>query len=271
MLQWKGRLMNARVRFIDTHLHLASVQFDDDRSEVITRALDTGVAALIEIGYDLASSHAAIALANAHPAIFAVVGIQPNHLHDLPPDWIEQIRALASHPKVVAIGEIGLDFYWMKSSPSEQEAAFRQQLALAGELGLPVVIHSRDAMSETIAVLRDAARGPGVIHSFSGDWEAAQACLELGFYLSFSGPLTFPKSTALHDVARQAPVDRLLIETDSPYLSPHPHRGQRNEPSRLIYIGQKVAELRQQSLAELAPQLWHNAMRAFPRLAAAWE
>ncbi|MCS6889658.1 MAG: TatD family hydrolase, partial [Chloroflexus sp.] len=140
---------------------------------------------------------------------------------------------------------------------------------LAGELGLPVVIHSRDAMAETIAVLRDAARGPGVMHSFSGDWPAAQACLDLGFYLSFSGPITFPKSAALHEVARQAPADRILIETDSPYLSPHPHRGQRNEPSRLVYIGQKLAELRRQSLAELAPQLWQNTCRAFPRLAAA--
>lgn len=269
MLQWGRIPMNTPIRLIDTHLHLASMQFDGDRSDVVARAFDAGVAALIEIGYDLASSHAAVALANAHPAIFAVVGIQPNHLHDLPADWIEQVRTLASHPKVVAIGEIGLDYYWMKSPPSEQEAAFRAQLALAGELGLPVVIHSRDAMAETIAVLRDAARGPGVMHSFSGDWAAAQACLELGFYLSFSGPLTFPKSTALHEVARQAPSDRILIETDSPYLSPHPHRGQRNEPSRLIYIGQKLAELREQSLAELAPQLWQNALNAFPRLAAA--
>ncbi len=260
--------MNATLRLIDTHLHLASLQFDEDRSDVIARALNAGVAIMIEIGYDLASSHAALALATSHPAIFAVVGIQPNHLNALPSDWIERIRTLAAHPKVVAIGEIGLDYYWMKSPPSVQESAFRAQLALAEELGLPVVIHSRDAMAETIAVLRDAARVPGVMHSFSGDWSAAQACLELGFYLSFSGPLTFPKSTDLHTVAQQAPIDRILIETDSPYLSPHPHRGQRNEPSRLIYIGQKLAELRQQSLPELAPQLWQNACNAFPRLAA---
>lgn len=261
--------MKSTLRLIDTHLHLASEQFNEDRSAVILRAIDAGVAAMIEIGYDLASSHAAVALANVHPAVFAVVGIQPNHLHDLPGDWIDQIRRLAAHPKVVAIGEIGLDYYWMKSPPSEQNAAFRAQLALAGELGLPVVIHSRDAMAETIAVLRDAARGSGIMHSFSGDWAAAQECLELGFYLSLSGPLTFPKSVALHEVARLTPADRLLIETDSPYLSPHPHRGQRNEPSRLVYTGQKLAELRGQTLDDLAPQLWQNTLHAFPRLSTA--
>ena len=267
MLQWCGMPMKSTQPLIDTHLHLASEQFNEDRRAVIERAIEAGIAAMVEIGYDLASSHAAVALANAHPAIFAVVGIQPNHLHDLPSDWIDQIRRLATHPKVVAIGEIGLDYYWMKSPPNEQEKAFRAQLALAAELGLPVVIHSREAMPETIAVLRDAARGPGVMHSFSGDWTAAQECLELGFYLSFSGPLTFPKSAALHEVVQQAPLERLLIETDSPYLSPHPHRGQRNEPSRLVYIAQKLADLRGLSLAELAPQLWQNTLRAFPRMA----
>ncbi len=266
MLQSGEMPMKAASQLIDTHLHLASVQFDEDRAAVVARALDAGVVGMVEIGYDLASSHAAIALADAHPAIFAVVGIQPNHLNDLPSDWIERIRALAAHPKVVAIGEIGLDYYWMKSPPSAQAEAFRAQLALAGELGLPVVIHSRDAMAETIAVLREAARGPGIMHSFSGDWEAAQACLELGFFLSFSGPLTFPKSTDLREVAQRAPGDRILVETDSPYLSPHPHRGQRNEPARLVYIAQKLAELRAQPLSELAPQLWRNTQQAFPRL-----
>lgn len=256
--------MSESIQLIDTHAHLAMGQFDADRDAVLARADAAGVVRMVEIGYDLPSSRAAIALAEAHPQIYAVVGVQPNHAHEAPDDWHEQLRALAQHSKVVAIGEIGLDYHWMKAPPEQQERLFRAQLALARTLGLPVVIHSREARDDTVRVLGDAARGqPGIMHSFSGDWAYAQACLEIGFLLSFSGPLTFPKAIELHEVARRAPVTMLLAETDSPYLSPHPHRGQRNEPARVQLVVERIAVLREQPVAEVAAQLWRNAERIF--------
>lgn len=259
--------MTELIRLIDTHAHLALPQFADDREEAIARARAAGVARMVEIGYDLPSSRAALALAEAHPEIFAVVGIQPNHAHEVSAGWEAELRNLAAHPKAVAIGEIGLDYHWMKASPELQEQLFREQLALARELGLPVVIHSREAQADTLRILSDAAHGqPGIMHSFSGDWAYAQDCLEIGFLLSFSGPLTFPKATELHEVARRAPLEMLLTETDSPYLTPHPHRGQRNEPARVRLVAERIATLREQSLAAVAAQVWENAERIFSRM-----
>lgn len=258
--------MNESLRLVDTHAHLALAQFDEDRDAVLARASEAGVARMIEIGFDLASSRAALALAEAHPQIFAVVGIQPNHAHELPEDWEHELRALCAHPKALAIGEIGLDYHWMKAPPAVQETLFREQLALARELGMPVVIHSREAQADTLRILGDAARGqPVVMHSFSGAWAYAEACLELGFVLSLSGPVTFPKAVELHEVARRAPLDRLLAETDSPYLSPHPYRGQRNEPARVRLVVERIAALRNEPLAAVAAQLWANAEAIFPR------
>jgi TatD DNase family protein len=257
------------VRLMDTHAHLHLAAFDADRAEVLGRAAAAGVARIIEIGYDLPSSRAAIALADQHPQIYAVVGVQPNHAHEAPPDWREQVAELARHPKVLAIGEIGLDYYWKDVPPDVQDQFFRSQLTLADELGLPVVIHSRDAQNDTVRVLRDhcgntsPATPRGIMHSFSGDWDYAAACLELGFLLSFSGPLTFKRSDELRAVAAQAPLDRLLVETDSPYLSPHPHRGRRNEPACVRLVAEQLAAVRECSLAELAPQLWSNAEQVF--------
>jgi TatD DNase family protein len=262
-------MIEQSIQFIDTHAHLSLTQFDQDREAAVERATHAQVTRIIEIGFDLASSRAAIALAEAHPQIFAVVGVQPNHLNELPATWLSELRAMAAHPRVVAIGEIGLDFYWMKAPLEAQEQAFRVQLALARELGLPVVIHSRDAAADTLRILDHAARGqPGVMHSFLGDWSFAQGCLDVGFMLSFSGPLTFSKSTALHEVARLAPVDRLLTETDSPYLSPNPLRGQRNEPANVTLIARQLATLRKEPLPDVAKQVWTNAEQLFPRLRA---
>lgn len=250
--------------FIDTHAHLGSAQFDADRSAVLERAAATGVARIIEIGYDLATSHTAVTLAAQHEPIYAVVGVQPNHVAELPDDWLDQVRALAVQPKVVAIGEIGLDYYWNAAPPARQEACFRAQLDLARELGLPVVIHSRDAHNDTIRVLRDAARGlTGVMHSFSGDWRYAEQCLEIGFYLSFSGPVTFPKAVDLHEVVRRTPLDRLLTETDGPYLAPHPLRGKRNEPANVRLIAERLAVLRGIPLDALVDAVWRNAKAMF--------
>jgi TatD DNase family protein len=256
--------MSSTIRLIDTHTHLAAGQFDADRAEALARAAEAGVARMVEVGYDLPSSRAALALAQAQPQIYAVVGLQPNHVHEVPEGWLAELRAMAAHPKVVAIGEIGLDYHWMKAPPEDQERFFRAQLALARELGLPVVIHSREAQADTLRILDAAARGqPGIMHSFSGDWDYAAACLEIGFMLSLSGPLTFPKATELHEVGRRAPLEMLLTETDSPYLSPHPHRGKRNEPARVRLVAERLAELRNLPLETLADQVWRNAERIF--------
>ncbi|HEX9372111.1 MAG TPA: TatD family hydrolase, partial [Roseiflexaceae bacterium] len=217
--------MPDNTRLIDTHLHLHLAQFDDDRAAALDRARAAGVERMVEIGYDLDSSRTAVRLAESHPAIFAVVGIQPHYATQADDGWLAEVRRLAAHPKVVAIGEIGLDYYHDRAPHDAQERLFREQLALARELDLPVVIHSRDAQADTVRILRDAALGqPGIMHSFSGDWAYAKACLEVGFLLSFSGPVTFPKAADLHDVARRAPIERILTETDSPYLAPHPLR-----------------------------------------------
>jgi TatD DNase family protein len=252
--------MNPDARLIDTHMHLHGAEFDDDRDAAIARAAAAGVERMVEIGYDLDSSRAALALAERRPEIYAVVGIQPHYAAEADRAWLDEIRRLAAHPKAVAIGEIGLDYYHDRAPRELQERLFREQLALARDLRLPVVIHSREAQADTVRILGDAARGqPGIMHSFSGGWEYAEACLEIGFSLSFSGPVTFAKAAELHDVARRAPLDRILIETDSPYLSPHPLRGRRNEPANVRLVAARLAELRGIALEELAAAVWRNA------------
>jgi TatD DNase family protein len=252
------------VQLIDTHAHLHLAHFDNDRIDAIARAAAAGVSRIIEIGYDVPSSRAALALAEEYPQIYAVVGIQPNHVAGLGDEALDEVRRLAAHPKAVAIGEIGLDYYHQRAAPELQERWFREQLALARELALPVVIHSRDAQADTIRILRDAARGqPGIMHSFSGDWAYAEACLEIGFYLSFSGPVTFAKATTLHEAARRAPLDHILTETDSPYLTPNPYRGKRNEPTYVCFVAERLATLREMPLEELTVAVWRNAEAVF--------
>jgi len=256
--------MSQDVRLIDTHMHLHVAQYDADRDSAIERAAAAGVARMVEIGYDIESSRAAVRLAESHPTIFAVAGIQPHYASLADEAWLAEVRHLAAHPKVVAIGEIGLDYYHDRAPHDAQEQLFRAQLALARELRRPVVIHSRDAYADTVRILRDAARGqPGIMHSFSGDWAYAEACLEVGFLLSFSGPVTFAKATELHDVARRGPHDRIQTETDSPYLSPHPLRGKRNEPANIGLVAERLAALRGVALEELAAAVWRNAAEVF--------
>lgn len=245
-------------------MHLQLAQFDSDRAAALERAAQAGVARMIEIGYDLDSSRAALDLAAHHASIFAAVGIQPHYAAIADQAWLDELRQLAAHPKVVAIGEIGLDYYHDRAPHDRQEHLFRAQLALARELALPVIIHCRDAQADMVRILRDAARGQaGIMHSFSGDWAYAEACLELGFLISFSGPVTFPKAADLHEVARRAPLDRILTETDSPYLSPHPLRGRRNEPANVRLVAAQLAALRGMALDELAAAVWQNAGEVF--------
>jgi TatD DNase family protein len=252
---------------IDTHCHVYSDQFDTDRPAALERAGAAGVARMIAIGYDLPSSRAALALAQESPMVWASAGIQPHYAQTTGDADLAELRRLLAQPRVVALGEIGLDYYHDRAPHELQEALFRRQLALARELGLPVVIHSRDAREDTVRILQDAARGqPGVMHSFSGDWEYAEACLEVGFYLSLSGPLTFKKAAELHEVARRAPLDRILIETDAPYLTPHPFRGKRNEPAYVRYVAQALADLRGLALDQVAAATTANAERLFSRL-----
>lgn len=252
------------MHLIDTHTHLHCEHFNEDRETVIQRANEAGVACMIEIGYDVPSSQAAIALAEQYPQVFAIVGLQPNHAHEASPDWLEQIRTLATHPKVVAIGEIGLDYYRDYAPRDLQAKVFVQQLQLANELGMPVVIHCREAREDTIATLRQhTPHKRGIMHSFSGDWAFAEACLEIAFLLSFSGPVTFAKAHDLHDVARRVPIDSLLTETDSPYLTPHPFRGKRNEPARVRLVAERIATLRDMPLEDVAHAVWTNAARIF--------
>jgi TatD DNase family protein len=257
--------MSDIIQFFDTHCHLNSTQFDADRLEVLARMQDHGVTRFLEIGYDLASSERAVALAGQVAGCWAVVGIQPNH--PVAPDqseWRTHLTALAHHPRVVAIGEIGFDHYHQRASVAEQEALFRAQIDMAATLKLPIVIHSRDAHADTLRVLRDVRHPYGVVmHSFAGDVAYAEACLELGCTLSLSGPITFKNNHVMHEVVQAVPLERLCIETDSPYLAPHPHRGHRNEPTYVVAVATQIAALKGISVAEVAAQSWRTAQRVF--------
>jgi TatD DNase family protein len=254
------------MQFIDTHLHLDEEAFRPDRDEVVARASAAGVDTMITIGITAATSRAAVALAQAHPAVSAAVAIQPNYVSQAAPgDW-EIIEGLATQPKVVAIGETGLDRYWDHAPFEMQVEFFDKHLELARRLNLPFIVHCREAEAEVVAQLkRAAADGPlrGVMHSFCGDAETAAACIELGLFISFAGMLTFKKNDTLRSVAAQVPLDRLLIETDAPYLAPTPFRGKRNEPAYVRHTAEVLATVRNLTLAEIAQVTTDNARRLF--------
>src|SRR5262249_29132736 len=232
---------------IDTHAHLDQEEFDADRADVIGRAAAAGVEAIVAVGVTAESSEAAVKLAAAFPSVRAAGGIQPNYSGQAKPgDW-EQILKLAKAPKVVAIGETGLDRYWDYSPFDVQQDYFDRHLRLSQERGLPFIVHTRESDADVLAMLEDAhGRGPlsGVMHSFTGSSQTAARCLELGLYGSFAGMDPFKKSDELRAVATTVPDDRILVETDSPYLAPHPLRGKRNEPANLVHTAQMLAEVR---------------------------
>jgi len=249
---------------VDTHCHLDFEQFDPDREAVLERAAAAGVGRIVIPGVDLAACRRAVALAERYPQVYALVGLHPNSADELTPDGLAEIRSLTKHPKVVGIGEIGIDLYWRKLSLMEQEAAFRTQLALADEAGLPVVVHDREAHAEVLAVLREARPAAGVaLHAFSGDRAMAEAALELGCWLGVDGPLTYKKNDALRALFAAAPLDRVLIETDAPYLTPQARRGKRNEPAYVRYVAEKLAEIRGIALETAAEATTGNAARFF--------
>lgn len=280
---------------IDTHCHVADTQFDADREAAIERARGAGLTTLIEIAESPETWDAAVALADRYPFVHAALGIHPHHAHEAGPDrWPElqkKMRALLAHPKVVAIGEFGLDYFRMQNTREQQDFIFREQLKLARELGFPIVIHCREAerptndrptgdgqtgfsahadLQQTLSefypetsLAMESPRPPGVIHCFSGTWADAQAYLMRGFMLGIDGPVTYPSAKLLQQNVLRLPLERIVLETDSPYLPPQTHRGQRNEPSYLPAVADAIAFIKRKSLTDVAERTSRNARALF--------
>jgi TatD DNase family protein len=248
---------------IDTHCHLEMDPFEGDRDNVIKRAREAGLEALLTIGSDFESNKGAVALAEEYDDIFAVVGLHPHDAKDFTPEVFNQIKIWAAHRKVVAIGEIGLDYHYDYSPREIQRSVFRQLLDYAKETGLPVVIHSREAKEDTLGILKDSGIGQGVMHCFSGDRDTAERALAMGLYISFAGPVTFKNASGLQEIAKIIPDERLLVETDAPFLAPVPVRGKRNEPAFVVHTARFLAELRGVSLEDIDRITTINAKRLF--------
>jgi TatD DNase family protein len=247
---------------IDTHCHLDLPAFDVDRAEVIARARAAGVRALMVIGFAPERWSSALELASSSPGLFATIGVHPTEAARYDDTLERAMVDLARHPLVCAIGEIGLDYYWDRAPRSLQRGVFVRQIHLAKALDLPFVVHQRDAADDTLEVLREA--GPphrGVMHCFTGDLDYARSCLDLGMYLGVGGIVTYPKAGALREALRSAPLDRVVLETDAPYLSPAPYRGKRNEPANVAIVARALAEIRGVSQEEIARITSENAMR----------
>jgi len=263
------------VPFTDTHCHLDLNQFDHDRELILKRAWKAGIAWILNPGIDLETSQEAITLSKAHPGrINAAVGIHPNFGQPWNSNILGNIRTLAQESEVVAIGEIGLDYYRQHTPIDQQRIMFQAQLNLAAELGLPVVIHNREAIEDLMTILskwhqdliqsnNPLTERPGVLHSYSADLDSAQAAIEMNFYLGIGGPVTFTNAPERKSVTKHLPLDHLLLETDAPYLAPHPHRGKRNEPAYIPLIAEEIAELHQISLREVAQVTFANARHLF--------
>jgi TatD DNase family protein len=250
----------------DSHCHLDHEQFDVDRDAVIERALEAGVQCMVAIGTgdgppDLETG---IRLADRYPAIYATVGVHPHDASKAEPETFRHLAELLRHPKVVALGEIGLDYHYDFSPRQVQSDVFVAQMRVAADAGKPIVIHTREAWEDTLALIErhwKPTRLPGIMHCFSGGPAEAARCVELGFYLSFGGIVTFPKALELQEAARSAPADRILVETDAPYLAPVPRRGKRNEPAFVVETARKLAELRGETLESIAAVTTANFRR----------
>lgn len=253
------------MHLIDTHAHLDMPEFEEDLPQVIQRAKEAGVSTIMTVGIDPASCRKALEIAEAYPDIFAILGVHPHDAAQVGERDLDSLKALARHEKVKAWGEIGLDFYRNLSSPAIQQERFRQQIAIAKELRLPLVIHSRSATQETIAILREEQTGEvgGVIHCFSGDARTAAQYLEMGFCISIPGVITFNKAQGLREVVKGLPVEKLLLETDAPFLAPVPHRGKRNEPAYVQFTAAACAAIRGEDISEFAATTTKNACRVF--------
>ncbi len=249
---------------IDTHVHLTSSRFQGDLDRVLARAHAAGVGTMINVGVDERDSTEAVAQSEQFPKVWAAVGVHPHCAAEVSPRYLENLTALAKNRRVIAIGETGLDFYRDLSPRPIQERVFREQLALAAELNKPVIIHSREAHDQTLQVLREMSPPrSGVAHCFSGSGKVLDAFLKLGFYISIAGPVTYPRSHQLRSLLGEIPADRLLLETDAPYLAPLPHRGKRNEPAFVKLTYERVALTLEVELEQLARQVRANAARLF--------
>lgn len=248
----------------DTHAHYDDEAFDGDRESLLSAMPGRGVGCIVNPGCTLASSASAISLANEFPHVYASVGIHPENCHDFVPAHIDALRELAKKPKVVAIGEIGLDYYWAENPPRElQQQVLRAQLALAQELDLPVIIHDRDAHGDMLAIVREFPGVTGVFHCYAGSVEMACELLDRGWYLGFNGAITFKNARKAPEVIAMAPLSRIVIETDSPYLTPVPHRGQRNDSTYVHLVAEKIAALRGLTPEAVAQATWENGRRLF--------
>lgn len=249
----------------DTHAHLDAEQFQEDQEEVIRRARENGVKRIVNVGFNRETIPTTLKLANQYDFIYAAVGWHPQDAKDMREEDLGWLRELCRHEKVVAIGEIGLDYYWDTSPKDVQQMVFRRQIRLAKELKLPIIIHDREAHQDILDILREekAEEIGGVMHCFSGSLEMAQQCIDMNFYISFGGPVTFKNAKKPKEIVKQIPLDRLLIETDCPYLTPEPYRGKRNETGYVRYVAQVIAELRGMDPIELAEITYQNAIKLF--------
>ena len=248
--------------FVDTHCHLDDEKFSEDTAEVVARAATVGVRRIINFGGDIAHSEAVVELAGKFDGLFAGVGIHPEEIAGFEKSWLERVVELTANKKVVAIGEVGLDYYWEKDSDARilQQKIFIEQLDIARQLNLPVCIHEREAHGDALKILKNEAKGlRGVMHCYSGSLEMAREIWKLGWLIGVDGPLTFKNAAKLPEVVKAAPRDMILLETDAPYLAPAPNRGKRNEPSFLIDVAKKLAEIRGESLESVARYTTANA------------
>ena len=253
------------IKIFDTHTHLNVEQFDGKVEEELALAREMGVVKMNVVGFDKPTIEKALQLADAHEDIYATVGWHPTEAGSYS-DAVEAFLLEAlKHPKILALGEIGLDYHWMTAPKEVQKEVFKRQITLSKELGLPFVVHTRDALEDTYEVIKEVGVGAagGIMHSFSGSWEMAQAFIDLGMMISLSGVVTFKKATELHDVATKIPLEHLLVETDAPYLAPVPKRGRENKTAYTRYVVEKIAELRGLSVEEVARATYANAERIF--------
>ncbi|MCC2250581.1 TatD family hydrolase [Virgibacillus sp. AGTR] len=249
----------------DTHVHLNARDFFEDRDETIQRAFDTGVNYMVVVGFDRETIPLAIEIAEQYETIYAAVGWHPVDAIDMTDEELNWIEEFSAHPKVVAIGEMGLDYHWDKSPKDVQKDVFRKQIRLAKKLNMPIIIHNREATEDVIEILQEegAASIGGIMHCYNDSAKYVQACLDMNFYISLGGPVTFKNAVEPKEVAVQVPLDRLLVETDAPFLAPHPNRGKRNEPSYVKLVAEKIAELRGLTLEEISENTTKNAISLF--------
>lgn len=253
------------IMLFDTHVHLNAEQYDEDLQEVIDRALDAGVQNMVVVGFDEETINKAMELVERYDFLYASVGWHPVDAIDMTDEHLAWLEELAAHPKVVALGEMGLDYHWDKSPKDVQKEVFRKQIRLARKVKLPIIIHNRDATEDVVEILSEenVKEVGGIMHCFTGSLEVAKQCMDMNMYISYGGPVTFKNAKKPKEVVVDIPLDRLLIETDCPYLTPHPHRGKRNEPGYVSLVAEQIAELRGISYEELAVKTTENAKKLF--------